>query len=457
VRTRKLPVPFLLIAAMLLVAAGPAQAKPKNPPAAGKNFTVQVSSAYAGDTVHAGDATTFTVVLTNRTGTQQLGSANVTVAPGIGIRPGASATVANDQGTAPGTATFSATDPRTLELRGLDLAPDRTATVTFDALAMPCTGTPTWPAPTAKQSNDYSGAGNDLTFQDSGSDLTTDLSGQCTLDFLVNPAGAQTSAPIRGTAYEPTSAPVQLRALGANGLDPVPSFSGPVTLGLETSAAGSLNAGPAPSLSDGVLSYSGLTVNAAGSYKLTASKAGYIGTKSPEFPISDEVGSCDANGCGAPLTSNGTRATVKLEGSPASSGSGHVALSSSIGTRPDCTGYTSPMGANEWYEFAATTPVEKRLTVTFTKAAMKTVMGGANSLEICFSSPEAFVPKGALTPYNYVDDLFDFDPFDGFVGLLADCPATPGEQPCILGRSPAGGGAVVSVFAPASLGDPRMH
>jgi hypothetical protein len=431
---------LLLALATTALWASPAGAAPK------KDYTVTVSSAFAGDTVD------YTLTITNRAGTQQLGSANLTIpgAIGLGADGAVSASVSPR-----GTATSSATDPRVIELRSLALLDGESATVTLAGLEMPCVGNPVWPVPPAKQSNDFSGLpGNTMSFDSAGSDLTTDLLGQCTLVFAAQPQGAQKTESIRSAEFEPVNGPpVQVGAIDAKGGDPVPALDPPITIGLGGTGSGRLSQSASDPVDVGArLSFFGLSVDAPGTYQLTAAKAGYISGTSRPFVIFDEEQPCNNARCDATLTGN--RASTKVQGALVAGDAGHVLLSRSVGSRPECPGYVSPLGNGEWYEFALTVARSKTVTVTYTKAAMQSVPGGHSGLEICLSSPESFVAKGGTRLFNY-DDL-DGDPLDGVVGLLLDCADAPLGEPCILDRSPAGGGrAVVTFFVPGRLGDPR--
>jgi hypothetical protein len=437
---------LLVILVLAAVAVALPVASAGSAPKQGKDYTAVVPSALAGDTVD------YTMTVTNLTGTQQFGSANVTIPAAIGLGVDGGLSVAPR-----GTALRSATNPRVIELRDLALAPNESATLTLGGLEMPCVGpAPQWEL-VAKQSNDFSGLpGNALNLRTEGSDVTTDLVGQCRLNFLARPRGAQKTLPIRSVPFEPDGPPVRIDARDPQG-DPVPSFTTPVALGLAGTGTGSLSQDPAdPAAAGGVLSYSGLRISAAGSYNLTATKTGYIAATSEQFQIVDVAQDCDDESCEATL--DGRRTSNRVNGELIAGDPGHALLSSNVGTRPDCefAGHTSRMGPDEWYEFEVTVDRRKTVTVTFSRLAMKAASGGASSLEICFSSPEPFTANGGLRQFNYVDD--DGDPLDGFVGLLPDCPEVPTDDPCILDREPAGGGtAVVTFFAPASLGDPRYR
>ena len=444
---RNLSVCLLAIAVLSIAAVALPIASAGSAPKQGKDYTVVVATAFAGDTVD------YTVTITNKAGTQELGSANLTIPDAIGLGPDGSVSASV---TPRGTATPSETDARVIELRDLALVNDEPAIVTIQGLEMPCVGNPVWEVPPAKQSNDFSALpGNALTFNATESDLITDLGGQCELTFAAEPANAQQGAAIRSAAFDPVDGPpVQVGALDANGGEPVRRFDEPVAIGHFGTGGGTLSKDPADPADDGaLLSYSGLSIGAAGTYKLTAAKDGYVDGVSSAFAIAEVVEDCDHASCLAKL--DGTRASTVLQGALAGGPAGHAVLSRSTGTRPECPGYVSPLGTAEWYEFALTVAREKTMTVTYSKNAMRSVAGGAPSLEICLSSPEPFVAKGGTRLFNY-DDL-DGDPLDGFVGLLANCGDVPAGEPCIRDRAPASGGrAVVTFFVPARLGDPRQ-
>jgi hypothetical protein len=436
-----------LAAAAMALPAATASAAPKPGPQPGKDYTLNVSV----DQAFAGDTADYRVRITNQTGTQQVGSADITIPSQIGVGSVGTASVSPA-----GRAEKSASDPTKFEVRSLGLAPGRSVDVTFHRLELPCEGPIADWRIVAKQSNDFSGLpGNALTLQPPpASDVTTNLVDECQLDFLAQPAGAEHGVSIRSLAFEPVlGGAVKIRALGANGGDPVPSFTGPIALATESSANGGLSPGPNPTLDGGVLSYLGLSISEAGSYKLVAVRTGYVTGKSRPFPIVEDAGTCNDTTCET-ATLTGARASVKLKGDLTTGATGHVVLSSNVGTPPKCAGYVRPMGPNEWYEFGATVDRKKTITVNFNKSAMKTVTGGANALEICLSSPENFTAKGSTELINYED--FDDNDTDGFAGLLLDCADAPEGAPCIINRSPTpGGGAIVTFSTPATLSDPR--
>ena len=106
--------------------------------------------------VGAGASTTFTATLVNETGTQQLGSAEITAPPGFVIS----------------SASAGSFDANVVRLRNLGVPPGGSTSVVIQASAPCSAGTGQWQV-RAKQSNNFSGQpGNDLSLRAAGSDLS---------------------------------------------------------------------------------------------------------------------------------------------------------------------------------------------------------------------------------------------------------------------------------------------
>jgi hypothetical protein len=429
------PVRFLLAVLALLATAmpaAPAVAAPNKP----FEMNVAPASEWAGVTDDA-----YTVTLTNRTATQQLGSADITI-------PAALTVVA-------GPSSGTVTSGNVLQLRSLGLPPGGSVTVTL-GLRMPCvSGAYTW-AVAAKQSNDFSGPPGNALGPVSGTRTTT-VNGSCRLRFADKPAGAEKNGQIRADAFQPASSHlVTVEALDGS---PAPQrltwFTGRIDLRLVQPGPGSLTPNPASSTAvDGLASFSNLSIDLSGNYNLraTTTASGFTAGDSPGFQIIDDVGDCQSSSCRAQV--NGRQSTSTLTGSSVA-GSGFALLSLNLGTRPECGGYTPP--SSEYYEFQLSGVVgDKTVLATYSKSAMKSFSGGQSALEICFAAPQSFPPKsGSATPFDY-----DGDPgngAEGFVGLLPNCPPAP-ASPCVLDRANMGGdGAQVLFFVPAAWGDPRYN
>ena len=178
-----------LLAAIVLLTmfVVPAVAAPKKPYAA----------VISPSAVAAGSTPLFTATLTNETSTQQLGSANLTL-PAIHARVRGNAVIR-----------YRDAHRGTVQLRNLSMAPGSSVSVSVSA-RVPCPlGTYTWSI-IAKQANDFSGdPGNDLTFNQAHSSLTTTLTGTCHLGFVFTsqPANAQVATAITTLTFDPSGFP----------------------------------------------------------------------------------------------------------------------------------------------------------------------------------------------------------------------------------------------------------
>jgi hypothetical protein len=446
VSVRNLGVRLLSIAAVSAVSIGlpaaVAGAAPKQP-LPGKDFTMVVETPELAGVTDAA----YEITLKNVTGTQVLGSADVTVPPEITIlsRNGLGGT------------------GQTLELRNLGVPPGGTVTVR-PSLRMPCVETPGAWAVVAKQSNDFSGSGNWLTLAASGNVLTTEIQDSCALRFDANPASAEKSSRITSVAFHPESAElVSVQAVDATGVD-TESFDGEITL---TSAPAAMPAAKSTAVA-GFATFpaandpTGLRIATPGNYQLRAAASGLTSGDSNIFQVIEVVEDCNTVGCSAP-SPQGAKSKATLTGSLIT-GSGFALMTPNIGGSADpgldplssagCDGYVAP-GA-DYYEFRLFgdgLTGAKTVVVEYTKAAMR--MRGLSSLEVCYAAPEGFTAKDGLPAPHY--DYDGSGPLGvGSAGLLPNCPSTPVE-PCVLDRSATpGGGATITAFDPRP-GDPRLH
>jgi hypothetical protein len=436
VRARHVIHVVIVVVAFALLATPAGAASTSKP----YEVTLSPSKVQAGVTVGA-----YSVTLTNRTGTQQLGSAEITA-------PTAFTLIGPPTLDRAGVASLSG---HTVSLRDLALPPGASVTVTV-GVRMPCVaGDYSW-AVQAKQSNDFNGPPGNTLGPVQGS-LTTTVEGTCSLRFAAQPADAKKNAQIRAEAFQPVTGPlVSVEALDASG-QPLTWFEGPVTLSLvpTTTYSGQLVAA-AGSVTAGVASFVDLRIDASGVYNLraTTTAAGFLRADSKSFQVVDIADACDAAKCTSNLAGKETTATVT---GAAGTDSGLLLLSLNLGPNPSCAGYTPPSA--DWFEFRLTADRDKTVVATYSKAAMRAV-AGPSSLEICFAAPKTFAAKGGPPqPFDY-----DGDPSNpsngaqGFVGLLPDCPLA---TPCILKRAgTSGGGATVTFFVQSAWdpsGDPRFH
>jgi hypothetical protein len=439
------PVRYLLpltLAIVVGIAAGPAQAAPKQ----GKEYALDVAplTEYGGVTDGA-----YTVTITNNTGTQQVGSANVTVPSAIAI---------TNRNGIPGTGQI-------LELRNLALPAGASVTVTI-GVRMPCVaGDYLWLVE-AKQSNDFSGPPGNALGPVSGNRTTT-VQGQCVLNFVDQPASAVEGAQIRADAFQPNGTHfVSVEALDArpSGAQRTASFNGSITL---TSSPSGLLATSSTAVA-GFATFPNLIIGASNNYTLKAAASGLVGDESTPFQIVDIAATC-APGPGNCNTgnlngaNNGAKSSAVLMGAP-TAGSGFALLTLGLGRDPltsdGCRGLYMPPG-DDFYEFqlfgfGLNSAGQKTVVMSYTKQAMKG--RGPSSLEVCLAvpGPTGFTAKNGAPAPSFV---YDGDPSNGvagFAGLVPDCGSSPTE-PCVLDRSPTGsGGASITLFDP-TLGDPRMH
>jgi hypothetical protein len=432
-------------------------------PKQGKQYEMVVESPeWAGVT-----DSSYTVTITNTTGTQQLGSANLTIpstAPGV-----ADFTVVSEPTLDPATAARGATIARpgggkVIELRNLALAaapnPNSSVTVTL-GLRMPCAAAPYRWNVDARQSNDFSGTPGNTLGPVTGT-LATTVEGSCKLRFVDQPASALAGTQIRADELAPESthfvtveavdgspAPQRLTWFG----DPVRLTSDPTGLPQTSSNA-----------SAGLATFTDLVIQSSGNYTLlpATDAAGFGGIPSSVFQVVGVQVDCNPAQCFTPKLPGDKGTNASLTGSDVT-GAGSALLSLKLGTDPlfsnGCSAYTPPGGraGGDYYEFRL---FEAEADTTFVMEYSKAALGKRtpSSLEVCFAAPgPAFVAKDGA-----VADAFDYDGpgpgTEGFADLLPNCPSRP-TQPCVLGRGGiSGGGAAVTVFVPRLWsGDPRMH
>ena len=419
----------------LAVAASPAGA-------ANKPFTMVVSPASAP----AGQSATFSATLANRTGQQQLGSADITV-------PSAFSGVSVADPVGPATAT---TAGNVVHLRNASVPPGGTIAVTITAgvpASLACSGaTFTW-AVVAKQSNDFNGPpGNDLTLDTQASSLTTTVTGGCALRFVAGrgPADARVDETITSLAYQPSGPSVQVEVVDGAG-NRVTGSTASVTVALGPSVGtGALHGTATVAATAGVASFSNLSIDAPGSYTLKASSPGLSSATSGAFRVDQVAVTCAEDvTCSATLANGTTRFDVTAAGN-AGTDAGVLVLDNAIGVAIDCTGYD---------ELTATPTViegpnrAKTVTSTIDKRTMNQLPNnGASFLQMCFGAPYTFATRPG-TPLTGVDTNGD-SVADFFYGLLPDC----GTAPCVSSRNKtkAGDGVIVTQ-APAGTQDPAYR
>jgi hypothetical protein len=412
----------ILVPLMLLALAPAANAQ------TGKVVEVEIEgTAIAGRTV------AFDLTLTNPVGAkQQVGSANVTPPFPLISPTGRNGTV---------------------ELRNLDLKAGEFHPVTITA-QVPCSydGTGAW-AIQAKQSNNFNGPpGNNVT---AIGDLTTSVTGACSLAFGTPPADAEVGAVITGTPYDPTGLPVTV--VVKDGAGEPTGAAVPVTMSLAPgSGLGTLSGTVSAVTSAGVATFDDLTITSRGLYSLQASSPEIASAFSAVFRIDPPGVECvEDEPCEDTATTG--RSSLKLLGVPnTDTDAGRLFLSFGEGLVIDCAGYDELTA--DTAVFDVTGDREKVTTMTIDKKTMATVPNnGASFLQVCFAAPDDEFETRSGDPV-LDDQTFDWDG-DGvaepvYKGLLQDCGAA--APPCVSKRQKTGSGdGVIQALLPA--GDPAMR
>ena len=411
----------------------------------------------------------------NSPGGQTVGSANLFAPSGFTVTH---ATTPTGTATLASSCTDGTLTGPCVQLRNIDVQPGGSLTVSLTVNAPACgtTGTYTW-SDEAKQSNDFSGTGNDVSLDTSGSSLTTTVpSGGCPRATRFDAGGEPTDTivgqPITAAAYS-TGGPVKVDVIDANG-QVVTSYNGPVSVSLNQTGNAATNPAPATlggtktvNAVHGVASFSGLSVNEPGNgYSLGAAGPSGPTATSSSFSIHQAGTTCQAsNTCTtsdqssdfASATAGGIKAVVT---SPGGTYLGVVQpdaiLSESIdfGTWPATTRQANCPQEVPGAHFAY---------VSFTNAAGQTVQRAwALSLttnaslgadiqalipgqQICFASAQRFQEQTASNTLSAAPPTTMPDGSLGYEGELPTCTnaannfgyptVSPNSGPCITNRT----------------------
>jgi hypothetical protein len=407
--------------------------------AASKPFSMVVSPA----SVAAGQSTTFSVTLTNRTSQQQLGSANITVP---------SAFTAVSVADPPGAATAT-TNGSVVQLRNAGVAPGGSIVVSVTAtVPSACTATYAW-AIVAKQANDFNGPpGNDLMLDPATSSLTTSVAGGCALRFVAGrqPAASRVSQTISALDYQPGGPSVQVEVIDGAG-QRVTTSTASITVALGPSTgSGTLHGTLTVAASAGVASFGNLSIDGPGTYTLRATSAGLSAATSSTFRVDQVAVACIEDvTCSASIANGSTTFDVTAPGN-AGTDAGFLVLDNGVGVAIDCAGYT---------ELTATPTViegpdrAKTVTSTIDKRVMNAQPNnGASFLQMCFGAPYTFATRPGSTLTGVDTDGNGINDF--FYGLLPDC----GAPPCVSSRKKTNAGdGVIVTQTPSGTQDPAYR
>jgi hypothetical protein len=317
-----------------------------------------------------------------------------------------------------------------------------------------------------KQSNDFSGSGND--FGRVGADPTVYIgSGPAThLDFVRQPTSVQGTGQSTGTgttAILTTCASV--RALDALG-NLATSFTGTVTLTPSDSALGLALGGTTPvaaATSAGLATFGtgtgctgGLSATKLGfGYTLTAS-SGTLGTDTSDpFDVLQFYAACGA-ACSTPAIKGAKGTTASAQATSASTDT-HP-LTFDVGQRgwaydAICNPDVGVSGTNP-YRDAVTIDLNahsKTVTLQWTKQAVQwAINNGASQWRVCVAATFVFPAVGG--PATDAGDGF-------FVGALLPCGSSglSATDPCLQKLNKSGGLQQAVVLLPLHDGDPKMY
>ena len=377
------------------------------------------SLGLAPGTVAAGSTTQVTATIANASTTETLDALTLTPPAGLG-------------------------DP--VVLTGLGIAPGTGGIATFAVTAGCAAAGGAWTA---------TAAGLPLT----GGAPATSVTGACSVAFGTAPASARTGQAISGTAFTPGGPPVTVQVVDGDG-DPV-SDGTPVSIALADGASGdgALGGTTTRPSAGGTATFPGLTISAAGGYRLTASAPGAGAATSAAIAIEDAVAVCTGASCSAEVS---TPVTTVQGTATSSGGPSFLSLSLNVGDPLDCAGYSefSP----DWVLVNGSSNLTQKL-ITY-KIGFRTLfsgwqLNGLSRIQACFSAPYAFATRAGY-PAAAVSQL-DGDG-DGVTetwrtGILPECRllGVTRNPPCVSERRLLRDGIAVTVRMPGGAIDPRMR
>jgi hypothetical protein len=416
-----------LLCSGLIVVAAITPAVPASASTTSKPYAFNMTPT----TVAGGQTTAFSATFTNETGTQQLGSANITPpstpAPGFTV---AAASIVGGAGTA-------AVVGNVVQLRGLNLsptAPNNSVTVTFSVTAPCAGGVGTW-AVEAKQSNNFSGPpGNNLSFDSpNSSGLMTTVNGSCHLAFVTEPTDTTINTAITTQPFNAAGGAIQVAVEDGNN-NVVTSSTAPIALQIgpdspEPAPNAALTGGGPQNASSGVAAFNDLTINTHGIYDLQATSPGLASATStvpPGFEIWDQAANCQ-------VSCSGSVAIPKVETSQGTAPSNKGFLLLTLGQDQE-----PALCANDGFHHAP--DGSSVSSFGFDNNGMMTV--GTLVVDINKSQVQSNGPNNGAASYQvcFQDGLGNvFDP-------LPTCKANPGQVPCLQSVTKTQAGDVIETI-----------
>jgi hypothetical protein len=327
----------------------------------------------------------------------------------------------------------------------LSLAPSATTALTLSAVA-PCgSGTYQWGI-AAKQSNNFSGTGNDFQLDPaSAGNLSGTLAGACSLAFTGD--GQPTDTAVNAVITSAVG-PVKVEVLDGSGQLATGSTAAVTVATGSNPGGGSLSGTLTVSASGGVASFSDLRIDQAGDgYTLTATSPGISPVTSGSFDILGPGQSCTQS-CTVSSSTGTTTATVTVT-SPVPPGDFlKVAVGGidyvCVGTYqrvsdPVSFDVFSPSGvALQTAQFTVTLEIGKT-------AVLASGRTGAAQWQICYASTQQFTAQPGTSGTAVIGGV------TYNTGLLPNCSNTQGA-PCVQARHKDMAGDVIVTFL--ASGDP---
>jgi hypothetical protein len=416
-----------------------------------KTFTATATDVFAGEDGFV------TVTITNTTDPQTLGSANITLPAELNV---------------------GGVYPSLYELRDLNLEPGASTSIAIPVRAQCTSATATWNIQ-VKQSNEFNGTGNDFV-QDGAT--TTDIEGNCTLEFTTQPANSERDQVITGDPYyyedpdvlaepylsdETPLDPVTVTVVDGGGSAAVTWWADDISLALGFDASGgkaTLGGTTTATPSNGFATFAPtLDVSAAG-YVLRANTTGLAATTSAAFDIVDDADYCPPEEtCTATTRRGNTSATITAD--EGGEGIDTIPIPLTVSVDPAdlfvfldataCSGYEGTSGTVQFFVDDANR--KKTVSITVDGSAVDKPL---KKFEVCFAAPYPF-PTEDGTPSPELSGVF-VGGEQVYAGLLPDCelpaPGPPGTNPppCVSERTRDNKTKDVTVtfIAPASDQDP---
>jgi hypothetical protein len=386
-------------------------------------------------------------------GPESLGSANVTAPDGYTLTD---ATLESEVGTADVVEGI-------LQLRGLSLAQGSSVDVTID-VTTPCLPNETGSSWTvvARESGDFSDESDFVLAEGSVAPSTTRDVASCLLRFANQPNTTQTNQTIK-TGYKSTGDLLSVEIYDPVTTETVDSDA-TVTLVASKNPAGGTLTGGSDTAEAGVATFSTLSLNKAGPYKLRASSP--VTTNEPvsgQFMVSDLVATCTGSGCSFSQAGGGASYTTTPQ--QGSAGAGFASSLNLSGLRISCQfgpfNYLDSRQPNSvWYVYddGPVGSVKTNMILIDASVVKATPENGTSKYRVCYSSPVRFRDRtGAMAPVDpWVNGPTAYFGETWYTGLLPDCAKKNPVAPCVVKWSATSGGHRVGTFL-TPPGDPGFR